>query len=386
MDIVKIKEENLNKIKTNKKFMILSVFGIIFVVMGHCGGVNAFFNNVFQYYSFHMALFAFISGYFFKDKKILEFLKSKTKKMILVYLIWNLIYGIIAFSLKKCNLITDTYTKDFTLYNIFIAPFWGSSIQFIFNLSGWFVIALYFVQLIYFICNKILNNLLHIKTEFVLLIISVILAIVELNFIIDAKQMQSAYYILTRVIFLMPFYCIGQIYKRIEKYDNLNNIVYFSIIIIIQAIMLQKFKDLSYNLNTLKFNHNYIVYLISSITGIAFWLRISQIIKPIVENNKIINYIGNNTFTIMMHHLFVFYSINTIIYIMNKMFGIFGTFNIKEYKSSIWYIFDSTNPAVVMIYVILGIAIPLIVKYYIYDRACMKIGKNLKNKILKEKY
>ena len=35
------------KSKTNKKFMLLSVFGIIFVVMGHCNGVKAFLNNVF---------------------------------------------------------------------------------------------------------------------------------------------------------------------------------------------------------------------------------------------------------------------------------------------------------------------------------------------------
>ena len=237
--------------KTNKKFMILSVLGIIFVVMGHCGGVNAFLNNIFPYYSFHMAFFVFISGYFFKDKKILEFLKNKTKKMIIVYLIWNLIYGIIAFSLKKCNLITDAYTKQLNLYNIFIAPFYGSANQFIFNLSGWFVIALYFIQFVYFMCNKILNKLLHINTEIIMLIISIIIALMETNFIRNVEQIQSIYYILTRVIFLMPFYCMGQIYKRIEKYDNLNNIVYFSIIIIIQVIMLQKFKSLSYNLNTL---------------------------------------------------------------------------------------------------------------------------------------
>ena len=71
--------------------MLLSVFGILFVVMGHLEDVNAFFSNVFPFYSFHMALFAFISRYFFKDKKTVDFLKHKTKKLILTYLVWNLI-------------------------------------------------------------------------------------------------------------------------------------------------------------------------------------------------------------------------------------------------------------------------------------------------------
>lgn len=374
-----------NKEKTNKKFMMLSIFGIIFVVMGHCGGINAFFNNVFPYYSFHMALFVFISGYFFKDRKILDFLKNKTKKMILVYLIWNLIYGIIAFTLKKCNLISNTYTREFTLYNIFMAPFYGNSNQFIFNLSGWFVIALYFIQVIYFICNKILKRLSHNNTEIIMFIISVIIAIIELNYIRNIGQKQNIYYILTRISFLMPFYCIGQLYKKIEKYDKLNNIIYFSLIIIIQVVMLQKFKNLTYNLNILLFNHNYVIYLIGSMTGILFWLRISKIIALMFENNKIINYIGNNTFTIMMHHLFVFYLLNTIIYIIHKISGEFEMFDVNKYKTSIWYVYDKTNPAIIMIYVILGIAIPLIFKYYVFDKIYRKINNKLQNMNIKIK-
>lgn len=45
------------------------MFGIIFVVLGHGASINKgmLLGSVFPYYSFHMALFAFVSGYFFKD-------------------------------------------------------------------------------------------------------------------------------------------------------------------------------------------------------------------------------------------------------------------------------------------------------------------------------
>ena len=59
------------------------MFGIIFVVLGHGASINKgmLLGSVFPYYSFHMALFAFVSGYFFKDIKCIEFLKKKTKKL-----------------------------------------------------------------------------------------------------------------------------------------------------------------------------------------------------------------------------------------------------------------------------------------------------------------
>lgn len=63
--------------KWNYKFLVLETLGIIFVVLGHNQPINAFLNNVFLYYSFHMALFAFVSGYFFKETNGKEFIKKK---------------------------------------------------------------------------------------------------------------------------------------------------------------------------------------------------------------------------------------------------------------------------------------------------------------------
>lgn len=361
--------------KTNKKFMLLSVFGIIFVVMGHCTGVDVFFANVFPFYSFHMALFAFISGYFFKDRKIIDFLKYKTKTLIFTYLIWNLIYGVIIAILKKINLIS--FGGDFTLYNILISPFWSSSNQFNFNVAAWFVIAIYFVQLIYFFLNKLLKVVLKLKTEIIIGIISIAIATIELKMLSEGKIGTNISYILTRIVFLMPFYSIGQIYKSLEKYDKLNSIIYFFIILFTQIILIQKFGDLSYNLNILTFEYNYIVYFASSITGILFWLRISDIFKEFVGENKIINYISNNTYTIMMHHMFVFYIFNLLIYFIYSSTGRFGKFDIIKFKDSVWYVYDKSNPALILLYVILGITLPLLCKL-IYD----KVKKRVINKVM----
>lgn len=364
---------NLENKKTNKKFLLLSTFGIIFVVMGHCNGVNAFLNNVFPFSSFHMALFIFISGYFFKDRKVGEFFKKKTKKLIVMYFVWNFIYGLVINLLKNVGLIH--YGQDFTLYNLLLAPFYGNSNQFIFNLTAWFVITLYFVQVIYFLFNKLIKNVLHLNTELILLAVSIVIAIIELNFIENSEYIHNAYYLITRVVFLMPFYCMGQIYKKLEKYDKLNSVIYFSIILLIQIIMLQNFKTIGYNLNVLTFEHNYMVYFVCSMTGILFWTRIATILEKSIGNNKIINYIGTNTHTIMMHHVFAFYLVNTIICAIHTAFGGFADFKFELYQNSVWYVYDKNSPAVILIYVIAGIAIPLVFKYYVFDRRGAK-GKH----------
>ena len=95
------------KQKTNKKMMILSFLGIIIVVLGHTGNSFKLASDFFPYYSFHMALFIFISGYFYNPKNEENifgkngYIVKKIKKMIIPYFLWNLIYGIIVTIAKK---------------------------------------------------------------------------------------------------------------------------------------------------------------------------------------------------------------------------------------------------------------------------------------------
>ncbi len=52
----------------NSQFRILSALGIIFVVAGHLGYGVFDMGGLFPYYSFHVFIFLFVSGYFYKDE------------------------------------------------------------------------------------------------------------------------------------------------------------------------------------------------------------------------------------------------------------------------------------------------------------------------------
>ena len=72
--------DNMAQYKENREFRVLSAVGIILVVAGHLG-YNLFdLGGLFPYYSFHVFLFLFVSGYFYKkeaEENILGYLWGK---------------------------------------------------------------------------------------------------------------------------------------------------------------------------------------------------------------------------------------------------------------------------------------------------------------------
>ena len=52
----------------NMEMNIAKAIGIIAIVKGHTNFYNLFSNNLFPSYSWHVTLFFFISGYFFRNE------------------------------------------------------------------------------------------------------------------------------------------------------------------------------------------------------------------------------------------------------------------------------------------------------------------------------
>lgn len=69
---------------------------IVFVVDGHTTLGNLFdLNGLFRYYSFHLMMFAFGSGYFFKFYGgALSDFAHRAKKLLVPLYLWNVVYGV----------------------------------------------------------------------------------------------------------------------------------------------------------------------------------------------------------------------------------------------------------------------------------------------------
>ena len=136
---------------------------------------------------------------------------------------------------------------------------------------------------------------------------------------------------------------------------------------------------LSYVVVFMKFNSKYIITpIIASVTGILFWVKIAEILVPAIGKSKIVNYISNNTFDIMQHHLFWLFIINLTILKISNVFNLKG-FNIEIFRKTIYCAYTFGVEQSKIIYSIIVIAMPLLIRY-IYEIEKQKI-KNRKQEL-----
>ena len=121
---------NTNNVKTNNiktdynmTFGILSGLAIIMVVAGHLGYNILTVGDLFPYYSFHVPLFMFISGYFYKETEETHpfgYVVKKARRLLMPYLIWNLVYGLAAWLMRWNGFAMG---EEISLRTLFLAPF-----------------------------------------------------------------------------------------------------------------------------------------------------------------------------------------------------------------------------------------------------------------------
>lgn len=362
----------------NTKFLILQAIGIILVVLGHKGGINLF-TDWFPIYSFHMPLFIFISGYFYKtnsESNLISFIKNKSKRLLIPYFAWNLIYGIIFTVLTKMHVIDYSAQGGelLSLRTLFVVP-WLHGHQFIFNLATWFVLVLFLVQISYTILRKICKYI-KVTNEYFFMILFLIIGLTSV--ILSNKGYITSYKApIIKVMFSIPFFHFGYLYKeKLESKDNLNNIAYFIILFATQLILLKKYVNLGFSVAWLNnFNkENIFLPFLTSLTGILFWLRISKILVKSFEKSKIVEYIGSHTWDIMTHHIFIFFLINLLLSKVSPYISI--NFNYELFKTDIWYSYVPINGAnITLFYSIASISIPLLIRYSISNIKYFIINK-----------
>jgi len=97
--------------------------------------------------------------------------------------------------------------------------------------------------------------------------------------------------------------------------------------------------------------------------GIAFWFRVCRIVTPVIENSRVVQFIANNTFSIMINQFAGFFIVNMIYALIHKYTEAFSNFNVESFKTDIWYRylpggFNQMN----IIYLVAGIAIPILIQ------------------------
>lgn len=322
---------------------VMLAIGIIYVVMGHNYQPSVF---LLPAYTFQVAIFFFVSGYFFKSqtgfKDKLLWLKKKAINLLGPYFIYNAFYALLTTYLIYRGVVLG---EKFTFYNFFISPFINGH-QYFLYLAAWFVPQLFLIHLS--------AQILILKEKKIYLFILLILSLFFSGLFISRYSLEqgSLLLILGRTAFGLSFYLLGKLLHifeaKIKKY--LVRPETFFIIYILYVSLSSFGGGFNYSLVFADFSNNPFITLSGTFLAILMIYIISDYIGQAVSENSFILKIGRNTFSIMANHLLVFFSINYILYRFSlvapvSLSNVFFHYQVEKF----WFV-----------YLILGISLPLL--------------------------
>lgn len=376
------------KVPYNVTFGILSALAIIMIVAGHVGYDILTVGGLFPYYSFHVPLFLFISGYFYREEeegRPLLYLKKKVKRLLVPYLVWNVVYGVIAWVLR--SFLGFEMGEGISLKTLFLDPFLHGY-QFIYNYAAWFVPVLFLIEVMN-LCMRIVLKKLRLHSEWLILFGALAVGMAVVQFAIEGR-VWGLYKTPGRILLLYPCFQMGQFYKKkLESRDTLGNGAYFVVVLTIQLLLHLCCNGLAYSsVWCTGFANGPVIPYVTAVSGIAFWLRVAKILASLVGERRsdetaarfeeerrsglaaaqnpaggFLLYLGRNTYAVMMHHVMAFMLVKMVLAGIAAHTGYLADFDFAKFYGDIdYYYIVKGAEAFHMVYLAAGVLLPLLLQ------------------------
>lgn len=348
----------------NLTMRALYLLAILFVVDGHVPLRDMMdLGGLMGYYSFHLMLFAFVSGYFFDpDKPAAASLAGKAKKLLVPLYAWNLVYGLGAALLRRAG--GFELGQPLSAYTLLLAPLTDGQ-HFSYNLGSWFVFPLLLSQALYLAVQRLCARVLRRGWEWAAAVVCLAAGSVAVNLCYGGQQDALPLFVM-RTLILLPGYAGGVLYRRrLEAHDNLPTAPYMLVLLALRALMFTRYENLSYLLSDCTYYPcgAFGVYA-GGVLAIAFWLRAARMIAPMVARSRLALYAGRHTFDIMMHHFMGFFAVNCVFLVMNMLGVGAEDFSVRSFRTVGDYVYAPYGrPQYAVLYVMAGVLLPLLIAY-----------------------
>lgn len=360
----------------NRIFQILTGIAILLVVCGHLDLKVLTIGDLFPYYSFHVMIFLFVSGYFYKEEyeaKTLKYILRKAKHLLLPYFLWNIFYGILVTLLHRLGF---GFGNDLSVKSLLIDTFVDGH-QYMLNYASWFVPALFLIQIVNVLGRKILfllfdNPLMKERKtlrdwinrykEWIVLPITLLVGIATVYLAIGG-HVWGYWKLPGRILFMLPVYEMGIFYKKIlEKHTlRIPDVVMLVVVVVVQFILGKVCNGLAFSaVWCSSFANGPIIPYVTTVTGIIFWYRISKMLTKFPKVSGVVAYIGDRSYSIMMHHVLGFFLLNTLFYCAYTLQwgAAFSDFDVHSFRYSVDYVYwINDNPFTKWFYFAVGLAI-----------------------------
>ena len=309
-------------------------------------------------YAFHLGIFAFGSGYFYKPSYAdtqLAYIKRKIVRLIIPFYLCNIFYGFAVVLLKHFGV---QLGEDISFHSLVIAPLQHGH-QFIYNLGTWFVIPLFVAE----IANNFLTKLFCFFKEYrTIFLFLLYLSLGAISVKLSKHGLNTGWYLLLdRSLFLLPMFGFGMLYKKYRFLDSVNSWLFIFAVMLLQYAFLLYYKGpVGNNIAWMTgFKGGVLLPFLIEFLGILFWLRISALLTPITSQSKTINFIGSHTFEIMAHHLFAIMLMKIALALLATVLPL--NFDFNAFSHNIWYYYCPKGIwQSHFFYMIVGVFLPLI--------------------------
>lgn len=262
----------MKKLGRFKWIDIMKSISIILIIYGHVFSNDFAFNFL---YSFHLAVFMFISGFLYKQSSNKDFLKKKIKTILIPYLFFGILnlvyYFLIERSFRNVNL---------SLFHALLGLFFGYYNYLSFNVHIWFL-PFFFATLFIF---NIISNFINVRFA---RIFYILLGCIYIFFVPIALPFSINRFD------LLFYFSIGNLCNNCSAKHIMNKLNPFILLII--AFVSFSFVYLMNYFNLNNFGFSYLI----GIVGIIMVFSISYLIQNI---DNYFHLVGRMTLVILCTH------------------------------------------------------------------------------------
>lgn len=285
----------------NRQISIAKGIGISLMVLGHSGCPDYLHNFI---YCFHMVLFYYLSGFFFRDQKILDnaraYLWRKIRGLYWPYIKWSIIFILLHNFFYEIGFNDDYLSNQDIFVNIKRACrgyYQGEH----FLGAYWFLMSLLRVILLF-------SAIIWLKHQLKIEIFDRI-AVLCL-FLIGVVSNELGFYLgIQRELMILPFFYMGYIMNKYNfTFTRLYKIISFCLCFPI-LLILSLFVSIEIGQNEFG---PYYIYILSSLCGIFWVMALSEILAK-EKIGAIFDRIGCVTLSIMTFHFLGFKILSAIL-------------------------------------------------------------------------
>lgn len=292
-------------------------FGIFLVVLGHAGFPESVRSVI---YVFHIPLFFFLSGMFFKPEKYANynvFLKKRLRQLVVPYLFFNiatyLFWVIIGRHFGKDALLV------FNPLHPLLGILYGTPTNHFLehNAPMWFLACLFMTESLYFLIFKNINN----QLKIIGLIVFAMIGFIDYRFNYFFRLPWG----LNVSLVVIVFYGLGSILSDKLQDDDSKSKFLLSAITFICSILVLLVAYFNGKIEVSMHEYgNYLLFWLGAFAGIGFVISVMKLLQIYHLNLFFIEFIGKNTLIILGFHLTAGTFIKAIIvYVFNQEISVF---------------------------------------------------------------